>query len=223
MDERALLHEAADLAADFLDGLPERHVGAQAGLPAIRAALGGPLPEDGDDVRRVIADLAAAVDGGLVASAGPRYFGFVIGGSHPAALAADWLAGAWDQNAGLYATSPAAAVAEEVVAAWLLELLDLPRDASVGFTTGATMANFTGLAAARSAVLRRAGWDVDGAGLQGAPEVTVLASEESHVTIYASLRMLGLGATGRSASRPTLRAGCAPRSSNERWRPSADR
>jgi glutamate/tyrosine decarboxylase-like PLP-dependent enzyme len=193
MDERALLLEAADLAADFLDGLPERHVGARADLATLRDALGGSLPEDGGEVRQVLTDLAAAVDGGLVASAGPRYFGFVIGGSHPAALAADWLASAWDQNAGLYATSPAAATAEEVVAGWLLELLDLPRDASVGFTTGATMANFTGLAAARSAVLRRAGWDVDGEGLQGAPEVTVVASEESHVTIYAALRMLGLG------------------------------
>ncbi len=193
MHDRALLRETADLAAEFLDGLPERRVGARSDVRELRETLGGPLPEAGADDREVVAALASAVDGGLVASAGPRYFGFVIGGSHPATLAADWLTSAWDQNAGLYATSPAAAVAEEVVAGWLLELLDLPRDASVGFTTGATMANFTCLAAARAAVLRRLGWDVDGQGLQGAPRVTVIASDESHVTIYASLRMLGLG------------------------------
>jgi glutamate/tyrosine decarboxylase-like PLP-dependent enzyme len=193
MDERTLLRETTEIAADFLDGLPDRHVGAKADVWGLREALGSALPEDGEDAREVVRALAAAVEGGLVASAGPRYFGFVIGGSHPAALAADWLTSAWDQNAGLYAISPAAAVAEEVVAGWLLELLDLPREASVGFTSGATMANFTGLAAARSGVLARVGWDVDGRGLQGAPEVTVIASDESHVTIYASLRMLGLG------------------------------
>lgn len=193
MDERDLLHRTADLAASFLRSLPERRVGASGSLDELRTRLGGPLPVAGDDPWAVVSGLAAAADPGLVASAGPRYFGFVVGGSHPAALAADWLASTWDQNAGLYALSPAAAVAEEVVGGWLLELLDLPRGASVGFTTGATMANFTGLAAARSAVLRRAGWDVDGDGLQGAPPVTVVVSDESHVTILASLRMLGLG------------------------------
>jgi glutamate/tyrosine decarboxylase-like PLP-dependent enzyme len=193
MDDRRLLLEAAETAATFLAGLSERHVGARGTAAEVRAGFGGPLPEEGSDPSRVVAALAAAAGPGLVASAGPRYFGFVIGGSHPAALAADWLASAWDQNAGLYATSPAAAAAEEAVAAWLLELLDLPRGAGVGFTTGATMANFTGLAAARTAVLRAAGWDVDAQGLQGAPPVTVVASDESHVTIFASLRMLGLG------------------------------
>jgi len=123
----------------------------------------------------------------------PRYFGFVIGGNHPAGLAADWLATAWDQNACMYVMSPAAAVAEEVASAWLLDLFGLPPDMSVGFTTGATMASFTALAAARHAVLRRCGWDVEEQGLCGAPSITLIASEQSHVTVFAALQMLGLG------------------------------
>ncbi len=193
MFQRDLLLQTAGIAAEFLEGLPDRPVGAAAGLAALRAGLGGPMPVAGDDPARVIVALAAAADPGIVATAGPRFFGFVIGGSHPAALAADWLASTWDQNAALYVSSPSAAVVEEVVAGWLLELLGLPRGASVGFTSGATMASFTGLAAARSEVLARAGWDVDGRGLQGAPPVRVVTSDESHVTIFAALRMLGLG------------------------------
>ncbi len=192
LDER-LLKQTLDLAATYLRQLPERPVGAQTTVEALRAALGGPLPDAGIDPHRVIDDLARAADPGLVASAGPRYFGFVIGGSYPVAVAADWLTSAWDQNAGLYISSPAAAVVEEVAASWLLDLLGLPLDASVGFVTGATIANFTCLAAARHAVLRRAGWDVEADGLQGAPRVQVVAGEEAHVTIFAALRMLGLG------------------------------
>ena len=124
--------------------------------------------------------------------AGPRYFGFVIGGHLPAALAADWLTSAWDQNAGLYVSPPASSVVEEVAAGWLLEILGLPRTASVGFTTGCTMANFTALAAARHAVLR-AGWDVEARGLFGAPEIDVVIGDEAHATILAALQMLGLG------------------------------
>ena len=160
-----------------------------------------------------IESLAAAADAGLVASAGPRYFGFVIGGGLPAALAADWLASTWDQNAGLYILSPAAAVAEEVAAGWLVDLLELPAGTSVGFVTGATMANFTALAAARHAVLAKVGWDVERQGLQGAPQVTVVTHEGTHVTVYASLQMLGLGreGDGRPPDRqPTPRAGCDP-------------
>src|SRR5690606_22729846 len=131
---------------------PHRHVGAPASLADLREAFGGPLPETGEAPEAVIERLVRAAEGGLVATAGPRYFGFVIGGSVPAALAADWLAAAWDQNAGLYVGSPAATVAEEVAAAWVLELLDLPREASVGLVTGCQMANFTCLAAARHEV-----------------------------------------------------------------------
>jgi glutamate/tyrosine decarboxylase-like PLP-dependent enzyme len=191
--ERELLYRAAELALTFLDALPERRVGASAGVDELRAALGGPLPVTGEKPAAVIEGLVRAVDAGLVASAGPRYFGFVIGGGLPAAVAADWLTSAWDQNAGLYATSPAAAVVEEVVAAWLLDAFGLPPDAGVGFTTGAQMASFTCLAAARHAVLRRAGWDVEEDGLTGGPPINVVVSAEGHVTILAALRMLGLG------------------------------
>ncbi len=128
-----------------------------------------------------------------MATPGPRYFGFVVGGSQPAALAADWLTSAWDQNAGLYVMSPAAAVAEEVVGRWLVELFGLPAGTSCGFTSGATMANFTALAAARHAVLRDAGWDVEERGLFGAPEIRVVLGDEAHATVFAALQMLGLG------------------------------
>jgi glutamate/tyrosine decarboxylase-like PLP-dependent enzyme len=132
-------------------------------------------------------------DEGLVASAGPRYFGFVVGGSLPAALAADWLAAAWDQNAGLFALGPAAATVEDIAADWLLDLLGLPEEASAGFVTGGQMASFAGLAAARHAVLAGAGWDVERDGLIGAPPVEVVVGAERHVTIDAALRFLGLG------------------------------
>jgi glutamate/tyrosine decarboxylase-like PLP-dependent enzyme len=191
-----LLHRAADLAGDYLASLDERPVMGVVDLEALRAAMGGPLPEGPSDPGEVLEALAAAADPGLVASAGPRYFGFVVGGSLPAALAADWLTSAWDQNAGLYVLSPAAAVAEEVAAAWLVELLGLPVGTSVGFVTGATMANFTALAAARHGVLAKVGWDVERHGLQGAPTVTVVTHAGSHVTVYASLQMLGLGREG---------------------------
>jgi glutamate/tyrosine decarboxylase-like PLP-dependent enzyme len=155
--------------------------------------MGGPLPEHGEAPGEVVADLARAADPGLVASAGPRYFGFVIGGSLPAALAADWLTSAWDNNAGLYAIGPSASVAEEVAAGWLIDLFGLPAGSSVGFSTGATMASFTALAAGRHRVLERLGWNVEDDGLQGAPEIAVVVGAEAHVTIHVSLQMLGLG------------------------------
>jgi glutamate/tyrosine decarboxylase-like PLP-dependent enzyme len=191
-----VLERTAELAVGYLDSLATRPVGGPVDLAALRADLGGPIPDGPSDPIEVVDWLARAADPGLVASAGPRYFGFVVGGGLPAALGADWLASAWDQNAGLYALSPAAAVAEEVAADWLVELLRLPAGTSVGFVTGATMANFTALAAARHAVLDRVGWDVERLGLQGAPPVTVVTHAGSHVTIYASLQMLGLGREG---------------------------
>ena len=152
------LERAAAHSVRYLSGLRERPVRASAGLDELRAALGAPLDERGVDPRQVVDDLAAAAEPGLVATAGPRYFGFVIGGSVPAALAADWLAATWDQNAGLVRLRrPSAAVVEEVAAGWLLDLLRLPTGASVGFVTGGQMANFTGLiAAARHARAARA-------------------------------------------------------------------
>ena len=196
VDTRALLSRTADIAAAYVESLERRPVGGPVDLQALRRGLGGPLPEQGSDPQDVVEWLAAGADPGLVATAGPRYFGFVIGGSVPAALASDWLTSAWDQNAGLYVISPAAAVAEEVAAAWLVDLLELPEGTSVGFVTGATMANFTALAAARHAVLAKVGWDVERFGLQGAPPVTVVTHEGSHVTVYASLQMLGMGREG---------------------------
>jgi glutamate/tyrosine decarboxylase-like PLP-dependent enzyme len=193
MSDRDLLARTAALAADFLDGATERPVGRPIDVASLRAILNRPLPADGTDAQTVVTELAEAADPGLVATAGPRYFGFVIGGALPAALAADWLTSAWDQNAGLYVISPAAAVAEEVAGRWLVELLRLPAGSSVGFTTGATMANFTALAAARHRVLERAGWSVEEDGLVGAPPIAVVVGDESHVTIFASLQMLGLG------------------------------
>jgi glutamate/tyrosine decarboxylase-like PLP-dependent enzyme len=190
-----VLGQALGLATEFLDGLAERPVGRPVDLAALRAALDMPLPDGPVDPATVIGDLARGVESGLVGSAGPRYFGFVVGGGVPAALAADWLTAAWDQNAGLYALSPAAAVAEEVAAKWLLEIFGLPKGSGVGFVTGATMATFTALAAARHAVLLKVGWNVEDDGLIGAPPITVVVGDEAHVTVFASLQMVGLGRT----------------------------
>ncbi len=192
----SLLRRTADLALEFLDDLPRRRVAPPADTDALRAALGGPLPAHGESPLAVIEGIARNSDPGIVASAGPRYFGFVTGGSLPAAVAADWLTAAWDQMAGLFACNPAGAVIEETAAAWLRELLGLPTGAgepSVGFTTGCTMANFTGLAAGRHAVLRRAGWNAGEDGLFGAPEIHVVVGAEAHASIFAALQMLGLG------------------------------
>jgi glutamate/tyrosine decarboxylase-like PLP-dependent enzyme len=193
-DETAeVLRQACELALSFLAGLPDRPVGERATLGELRARLAGPLPESGREPAGVLRELAAGADPGLVGSAGPRYFGFVIGGGLPAALGADWLTSTWDQNAGTYSVSPAAAVVEEVAASWLLELLGLPATASVGFVTGCQMAHVTALAAARHALLARAGWDVEERGLAGAPQLRILAGAEAHVSVFRALRLLGLG------------------------------
>ncbi|MGH9313252.1 MAG: pyridoxal phosphate-dependent decarboxylase family protein, partial [Vicinamibacterales bacterium] len=190
----ACLKRASEIARAYLDGLPERHVNARETEAARLNALGGPLPDGPHDPVKVIEDLAANADAGLVATAGPRYFGFVTGGSFPIAVAADWLVSTWDQNAALHVMSPAMAAIEDTAAAWLVDLFGLPKDASVGFVTGAHMANVTALASARHEVLRRAGWDVEARGLQGAPRVHVVASVEAHASIGAACRMIGLGA-----------------------------
>jgi glutamate/tyrosine decarboxylase-like PLP-dependent enzyme len=190
---RDLLEQTASHAADFLEGVDQRHVGGTIGLDELRARLGGRLPEAPTDPAAVVAELAEAADPGLVAIPGPRYFGFVIGGAVPASLAADWLTSAWDQNAGLFVAGQSAAVVEEVAGEWLAELLRLPAGVSFGFVTGCQMAHFTALAAARHAVLERVGWDVNEQGLVGAPAVHVVASDERHTTIDRTLRFLGLG------------------------------
>jgi glutamate/tyrosine decarboxylase-like PLP-dependent enzyme len=193
-DRTAGLRTAAERAHAFLATLDDRPVAARADAAAVRSALGGLLPEHGEDPAAVIDALADGAEPGLVATAGPRHFGFVVGGALPAALAADWLVSAWDQNAAFHALSPTAAAIEEITSAWTLELLGLPDTASVGFVTGGQGANTTCLAAARSAVLARAGWNVERDGLIGAPAVRILCGEQAHVTIYTSLRLLGFGA-----------------------------
>ena len=192
-DRERALHRAAELGLGYLTGLAERPVGALADAAAIRERLGGPLPDSGSDPVAVVEELAEAVDPGLVASLGPRYFGFVIGGQLPAAAGADWLTTAWGQNAVVHAASPAGAAVEEVAGAWMLELLGLPPDASIGLPTGAGLGNTVGLAAGRHAVLARAGWDVEADGLYGAPEITVLIGDEAHATVLTALQYLGLG------------------------------
>lgn len=187
-----LLRETADYATDFLRGLPDRPVRAAAKHDELREVLGGPLPKSGDRASEVVERLRRS-DGGVVGIAGPRYFGFVIGGSLPAALAADWLTSAWDQNAGAYAAGPSASVAEEVAGEWLIDLLGLPAGSGFGLTTGCQMAHVTCLAAARHAVLARAGWDVESKGLTGSPPIRIIASDEAHATVPAALQYLGLG------------------------------
>jgi len=193
MRDENLLRRTADLAIEFLAEVDERPVAPPIGPDDMRVRLGGPLPERGEPPEAVVEWLARAADPGLVASGGPRYFGFVMGGAQPAALAADWLTSTWDQNAGLFVRSPAAAVAEEVAGEWLRQLLGLPEGVSVGFTSGGTMANFTALAAARHAILARQGWDVETQGLRGAPRIHAIAGEESHATVFGSFQMLGIG------------------------------
>src|SRR5687768_13562188 len=188
-----LLARAHAHASAFLRELPQRFVGARADRDEMIAAFDAPLPEHGEDAAAVIDLLAQQADRGASACAAPRYFGFVIGGSLPVALAADWLVSTWDQNAGIHVISPMAAAMEEVAARWLLELFDLPRGSGVGFVTGCQMAHFTCLAAARHGVLRKAGWDVEADGLAGAPRIHVVASDEAHVTLDVALRYLGLG------------------------------
>jgi glutamate/tyrosine decarboxylase-like PLP-dependent enzyme len=183
------LSRAHELASAWLGELRDRPVRA-AGDPA---GLRGALPEHGEEPSAVVEALAAAAEPGLVASAGPRYFGFVTGGALPAALAADWLTSAWDQNAGLFSMSPAAAAAETTALDWCRDLLGLPESAGGGIVTGAQMANVTALAAARHALLARAGWDVEARGLLGAPPLRVIVSDESHATVFNALRLLGLG------------------------------
>jgi glutamate/tyrosine decarboxylase-like PLP-dependent enzyme len=201
-NERRVLERVLEEATGFLSDLDDRPVRAVSDVDQVAAALGRPLPDEGADPLRVIEELIAGAEPGVVAMPSGRFFGWVIGGTLPAALGADWLTSVWDQNAGLLASSPAAAGAERVASGWLLDVLGLPPTAAVGFVTGAMMANFTCLAAARREVLRRKGWDVDRDGLVGAPPVTVVVGEERHDTIDVALRFLGLG-SGRSVVVPT--------------------
>src|SRR5215468_4166250 len=164
-----LLAETAVRAARYLGRINDRSVAPSAQDIGGLKALAGPLPEDPSDPAKILALLDDIGSPATVATTGGRYFGFVTGGALPAAVAANWLAGIWDQNAGFSVMSPVAAKIEEIVLAWITELLDLPRSCGAGFVTGTTMANFTALSAARTALLQRCGWDIEEAGLFGAP------------------------------------------------------
>jgi glutamate/tyrosine decarboxylase-like PLP-dependent enzyme len=209
-----LATRAAAHARAYLETVGDRPVRASLTGDQLRERLGGPLPEHSDDPINVLDAVADAGKAGTVASQGPRYFGFVNGGSVPAAIAADWLVSAWDQNAQVFVMSPIAAVVEQIVAGWLKDLFGLPAAWSVGFVTGAQMANVTALLTARHHLLQQAGWDVERQGLFGAPPIDVVVSDESHRTITSALRMIGLGAErarrvetdGQGRMRPDLLA-----------------
>ena len=191
--ERAALMRAAEHALVWLDGLDARSVATPATLEELRARLGRPLADRGLAAAQVIDDLVADVEGGILGSQTGRFFAWVIGGGTPAAMAADWLTTVWDQNAGIHACGPAASVVEEVAAGWLRDLFEMPEGTSVGFTTGTQMAHMTCLAAARHAVLRDRGWDVETKGLAGAPPIRILANAERHGSVDRAVRFLGLG------------------------------
>jgi len=190
---RACLEAAFRQSIDHLENLDSRPVAATVSLDTLRQRLEKPFVDDGITPDQVVKELVADVAGGIVGSASGRYFAGVIGGTLPAALAADWLASAWDQNAVLYATGPAAAIAEEAIGAWLKEIFGLPEGASFALVTGCQMAHATCLAAARHALLRKRGWDVEQRGLFGAPPIRILSGQERHGSTGRAIRLLGLG------------------------------
>lgn len=194
MDESEFLRRVAERGIVYRERLPDAKVTPTATPAQLRAALGGPTPEQPADPEGVVMRMADAAEaGGLMGMGSGRFFGFVIGGAVPAALAADWLVTAWDQNSGLFAPSPATAVIEEVAGRWMLDLLGLPPECSFAFVTGGQMANTTALAAARHHVLAATGWDVEADGLAGSPPIRLVVGEEVHVTIPRGARFIGLG------------------------------
>lgn len=191
-DDEAILDRAVALSLDFRRSPASRPYRPEKNFAEMRALFRAPLPDAGRDGMEVIEELAALAKPGLNAQTGARFFGWVMGASHPVGVAADWLTSAWGQSGG-HIPAPAAAACEETAARWLLELLNLPAECSVGFATGATMANFVCLAAARGEVLRRVNWDVEANGLFGAPPIRVVIGDDAHASVFAALQYLGLG------------------------------
>src|SRR6266849_641873 len=189
---RELLNAAAERAIRYPEGLNRRGVAPDPIVGARLAELDIPLPDHPSPAEETVA-LLDSYGAATMAMAGPRFFGFVIGGVLPATLAANWLAGAWDQNSALAGVTPLTAKLEDVALRWLRDVLGLPPETGVGFVTGATMANFTCLTAARHTVLAQAGWDVEADGMCGAPEVAVVVGEEAHPTLFKSLGLAGFG------------------------------
>jgi glutamate/tyrosine decarboxylase-like PLP-dependent enzyme len=190
---RSLLENAAQRAIGYLESLPNRPVAPSAGGVARLAELDSALPDAPTRSERIIELLDTHVTPATMAMAGPRFFGFVVGGALPVTVAANWLATAWDQNTGLYLSTPGVSRLEEIALRWMVELFGLPAGTGAGFVTGATMANMSALAAGRHNVLERVGWHVEADGLIGAPAITVVAGEEAHPTVLKSLGLLGLG------------------------------
>lgn len=188
-----LLADAYTRAVRYLDSLPSRPVAPNASAVKGLTAFDEDLPENSSDPAKTLQLLDEVGSPATTAMAGPRFFGFVIGGSLPVTLAANWLAGAWDQNTGLFRPTPGTSFLEQVALRWLLDLLHLPSDCTGAFVTGATVANLCALAAARHGVLRKTGWDVEGQGLFGAPEITVIVGAEIHPSVTKSLGILGMG------------------------------
>lgn len=192
-DLRTLLNRAVDHAVDYRASLTEHAGRPDHSYAEMRDRLIEPVPEQGAEPMAVLEELVRRSAGGLMPITGPRFFGWVMGASHPAGVAADWLVSAWGQNAGYHTPTPAAAAMEEVAERWLLDILDLPRESSIGFTTGATVAGAVGLAAARTRVLLDAGWDPDADGLFGAPPVHVLIGDDAHSSMFSALQLIGFG------------------------------
>ncbi|QGZ96083.1 pyridoxal phosphate-dependent decarboxylase family protein [Terricaulis silvestris] len=206
-DFASVLTRIAEYAAAYRAGAPARSHRPEIGYADMLERLGGAIPERGASIDALVTELIERAEPGLAAMTGPRFFGWVIGASAPAGMAVDWLTSTWAQNTGNAHATPSASAIEEVAGQWLLDLLDLPRESSVGFVTGATIANFTCLAAARGEVLRRAGWDCEAQGLFGAPPIHVVLGEEAHSTVFSALKYLGLG-TSRVVSVAINREGC---------------
>jgi glutamate/tyrosine decarboxylase-like PLP-dependent enzyme len=206
-DFARVLKQIAEYSASYRAGVPHRAHRPTLTYAEMRERFEASTPERGTAIDALVAELIERAEPGLAAMTGPRFFGWVIGGSEPPGMAVDWLTSAWAQNTGNAHATPSASAIEEVVGQWLLDLLDLPRESSVGFVTGATVANFTCLAAARGEVLRRAGWDCEAQGLFGAPPIHVVLGEEAHSTVFSALKYLGLGAE-RVISVPIDRQGC---------------
>jgi glutamate/tyrosine decarboxylase-like PLP-dependent enzyme len=190
---KPLLNRSLECATSYLESLPVRPVAKNTSSNELRNAIGGKLPQTSTDALQVLEELVSNVEPGLIASGGPRYFGYAMGGSFPIALAADWMVSAWDQNVPYYVGSPAMSTVEESAADWMLELLGLPKTAGVGFTSGAQEAIYTALITARNTLLERAGWDVAKQGLYNAPRIHVVLSDQIHSTIKRALSMMGIG------------------------------
>lgn len=192
-DFESVLSTAHDLSRKFIDDLDNRPVSPQVSHQVLKSKWVSDLPENGTDPVKVLEELSEAALPGLTINQGGRFFSWVIGGSHPGSVGADWLTSTWDQNCGLYLTSPSAAIAEEIAGAWLKELLNIPAQSSFAFVTGGQMANFTCLAAARNFLFHQTGWNVEKHGFYGAPKIRVICGEYKHNTIVRALRFLGFG------------------------------